>query len=955
MLKMVERYKREVNKMEQDKIVIKGARENNLKNIDLVIPRNKLVIMTGLSGSGKTSLAFDTIYAEGQRRYVESLSAYARQFLGGVEKPDVDLIEGLSPSISIDQKTTSNNPRSTVGTVTEIYDYLRLLYARVGTPYCPIHNEPIVSQTITQMVDRVMEVEDKTRLEIMAPVQRQQKGTFKDYFEKLIKEGYVRVRVDDKVELLEEIEALEKNKKHNIDVVVDRIVKSNEVRSRLHDSIETAAKLAEGLVLVKAGGEEILFSQNYSCPECGFTVAALEPRLFSFNSPLGACDECKGLGITQRVDIDFLIPDSSKSINQGGIIYYKNIIGSENIEWQTFDTLCRHYKINLNKPLKKFTAEEMDVVLHGSKEPISYTISSRSGNTFSRNDYIEGVKSLIERRFVETTSTMSREWYATFMAESPCPKCGGKRLNEMALSVHVGGKNINEWTTMSIGNALAFMKNLQLDKTKAEIARLVIREIENRLNFLMNVGLEYLTLDRIAGSLSGGEAQRIRLATQIGSQLTGVLYVLDEPSIGLHQRDNSRLIQTLKKMRDLGNSLIVVEHDEETMMESDWLVDIGPGAGVHGGNVIASGTPQEVMNNQNSITGQYLSGKMSIATPKQRRKGNGLFIEIKGARENNLKNINVKFPLGTLTVVTGVSGSGKSSLVNEILCKAVQHSLGRTRIKPGLHKSILGLENVDKVIEIGQDPIGRTPRSNPVTYTGVFDEIRDLFTQSPEAKLRGYDKGRFSFNVKGGRCESCQGDGVKRISMHFLPDVYVPCEECHGKRYNDETLQVTFKGKSIYDILEMTVEDSIEFFTSVHRIKSKMQTLHDVGLDYIKLGQPATTLSGGEAQRVKLASELQKKATGKTVFILDEPTTGLHTHDVKKLLDVLQRIVDNGDTVIVIEHNLDMIKCADYIIDIGPEGGDAGGSIVAKGTPEQIAACKESYTGEYLKLVLKKG
>ena len=941
--------------MEQDKIIIKGARENNLKNIDLTIPRNKLVIMTGLSGSGKTSLAFDTIYAEGQRRYVESLSAYARMFLGGVEKPDVDLIEGLSPSISIDQKTTSNNPRSTVGTVTEIYDYLRLLYARVGIPYCPVHHEPIVSQTVTQMIERIMELPEKTRLEIMAPIAHREKGTFKDVFEKLLKDGYLRARVDGEMILLEEPPVLEKNKKHSIDVVVDRIVKSDHVRSRLHDSLETALKLASGIVVVKAGEQELLFSQNYSCPKCGFSLPRLEPRLFSFNSPLGACDECKGLGITQRVDVDYLIPDRTKSIRQGGILFYKNIVNTENVEWQRFEVLCRHYHIDMDKPIQDLSEDELDILLNGSREPIAYRIETRSGNRFDRNDYIEGVKTLIERRYGETSSQMSREWYGSFMAESPCPKCGGKRLNEMALSVQVGRKNIYEWTQMSVVQALEFMEHLELDPVRAEIARLVIREIVNRLSFLKNVGLEYLTLDRLAGTLSGGEAQRIRLATQIGSQLTGVLYVLDEPSIGLHQRDNARLIKTLKNMRDLGNSLIVVEHDEETMLESDWIVDIGPGAGIHGGQVIASGTPQMIMNCEQSITGQYLSGRKRIEVPQQRRKGNGLFLEVRGAQENNLKNINVKFPLGTLTVVTGVSGSGKSSLVNEILCKAVQHTLGRTRIKPGRHKEIRGLENIDKVIEISQDPIGRTPRSNPVTYTGVFDDIRDLFTQTPEAKLRGYDKGRFSFNVRGGRCEACQGDGVKRISMHFLPDVFVPCEECHGRRYNEETLQVTYKGKNIYDVLEMTVEESIEFFSSIHRIRSRLQTLADVGLGYIKLGQPATTLSGGEAQRVKLASELQKKATGKTVFILDEPTTGLHTDDVKKLLAVLQRIVDNGDTVIVIEHNLDVIKCADYLIDIGPEGGDQGGSIVARGTPEQVARVEKSYTGQYLRPLLKKG
>lgn len=936
----------------QENIVIKGAKENNLKNIDLTIPRNQLVIMTGLSGSGKTSLAFDTIYAEGQRRYVESLSAYARQFLGGVDKPDVESIEGLSPAISIDQKTTSNNPRSTVGTVTEIYDYLRLLYARVGTPYCPTHNEPIESQTITQMIDRLMMEEDKTRMEIMAPVVRNQKGTFKDYFEKLQKEGYIRLRVDGEMRMLEEEVILEKNKKHNLDVIIDRIVKSSDSRSRLHDSIETALKLADGLCLVKIGEEEVLFSSNYACKICGFSMPPIEPRLFSFNAPLGACDVCKGLGVTQKVDVDLLIPDRSKSIRQGGIVYYKNTCGTDNIEWQRFAVLCNHYKVKLDTPLNKLSKNQMDRLLYGSDEMISYAITSSSGNTFSRTEYVEGIVSLIERRYLETSSQMSKDWYATFMMESPCPKCGGKRLNEMALCVKVQDKNIHEFTCMTVKEALVWVHNLKLDPTKTEIARLVLQEIRNRLQFLKDVGLEYLSLDRLAGTLSGGEAQRIRLATQIGSQLTGVLYVLDEPSIGLHQRDNAKLIKTLKNMRDLGNSLIVVEHDEETMMESDYIVDIGPGAGIHGGHVIAIGTPQEVMQNENSITGQYLSGKMKIEVPSKRRKGNGKFITIQGAKENNLKNINVKFPLGCLSVVTGVSGSGKSTLVNEIFCKAVQHSLGRVRIKPGEHKAILGLDELDKVIEISQDPIGRTPRSNPVTYTGVFDDIRDLFALTPEAKLRGYDKGRFSFNVRGGRCEMCQGDGVKRISMNFLPDVYVPCEECKGKRYNEETLQVTYKGKNIFDVLDMTVEDALEYFTSIHKIKSKLQTLHDVGLDYVKLGQSSTTLSGGEAQRVKLASELQKKATGKTVFILDEPTTGLHTHDVKKLLVVLQRIVDNGDTVLVIEHNLDVIKNADYIIDMGPEGGDGGGSVVVCGTPEKVAACEESHTGRYLKKVL---
>ncbi|MEG0164076.1 excinuclease ABC subunit UvrA [Anaerorhabdus sp.] len=941
--------------MEQNKIVIKGAKENNLKNIDLEIPRNQLVIMTGLSGSGKTSLAFDTIYAEGQRRYVESLSAYARQFLGGVEKPDVELIEGLSPSISIDQKTTSNNPRSTVGTVTEIYDYLRLLYARVGTPYCPTHNEPITSQTIQQMVERVMQLPDKTRLEILAPVVKEQKGTQKDLFAKLQKDGYVRVRVDGEVKLLEDEIVLEKNKKHTVEIVVDRIVKSSDSKSRLHDSLENALRQSDGTVIVKTPEEELLFSSNYACKICGFSVPHLEPRLFSFNAPLGACPTCNGLGVTQEVDVDYLIPDRSKSIRKGGIVYYKNIVDSTNIEWQTFAILCKTYGIDLDKPIEKLTKKQIEMILYGSDQPIEYSITSSSGNKFSRNDYIEGVKTLIERRFVETTSSMSKEWYQTFMMESTCPTCKGRRLNEMALCVRVGDKNIVEFTEMSVRVALEWVNQLKLNTMQAKIADLVLKEIRNRLTFLLDVGLEYLTLDRLAGTLSGGEAQRIRLATQIGSRLTGVLYVLDEPSIGLHQRDNAKLIQTLKNMRDLGNSLIVVEHDEETMMESDWIVDIGPGAGVHGGEVIASGTPTQVMKNKKSITGQYLSGALKIEVPEKRRKGNGKFIEIIKASENNLKNISVKIPLGTMTVVTGVSGSGKSTLVNEILCKAVQHSLGRVRIKPGKHKEIKGLDEIDKIIEIGQDPIGRTPRSNPVTYTGVFDDVRDLFAMTPEAKLRGYDKGRFSFNVKGGRCEACQGDGVRRISMNFLPDVYVPCEECHGKRYNDETLQVTYKDKNIFDVLDMTVEDSILFFNNIHKIRDKMQTLHDVGLDYIKLGQSSTTLSGGEAQRVKLASELQKKATGKTVFILDEPTTGLHSHDVRKLLTVLQRIVDNGDTVLIIEHNLDVIKCADYLIDLGPEGGDGGGTIVATGTPEQVAKVEKSYTGQYLKRVLKKG
>ncbi len=937
--------------MEHGYIDIKGARENNLKDIDLKVPRDKFVIMTGVSGSGKTSLAFDTIYAEGQRRYVESLSAYARQFLGNSEKPDVDSIEGLSPAISIDQKTTSNNPRSTVGTVTEIYDYLRLLYARIGVPYCPTHGEPITSQTIKQMIDKIMELEDKTRLIILSPVVQGKKGTHKDLFERLQKEGFLRVRIDGETKLLEDVEPLEKNKKHTIDVVVDRIVKGND-RSRLHDSLETALNMSDGLAIVSYNGEEILFSSNYSCKYCGFSIPKLEPKLFSFNSPFGACDACKGLGITQKVDVDYLIPDRSKSIREGAIIYYKNIVDTENLEWQKFAALLNYYHISMDKPIAEFTKKELEIVLYGSKDIISYQLESRSGNVLKKSEFIEGVCTLIERRYMETSSQASREWYATFLAEAPCPVCGGKRLNEQALSVRVGGLNIYEWTSMSVKQAVSFMDELQLTKQQEEIAKLIVKEIKERLSFLNNVGLGYLTLDRLAGTLSGGEAQRIRLATQIGSHLSGVLYVLDEPSIGLHQRDNDRLIRTLKDMRDLGNSLIVVEHDEDTMRASDYIIDIGPGAGVHGGEVVAQGTPKEVMENPNSLTGQYLSGKLKIEVPKERRKGNKKKLEIVGACENNLKNVSVKIPLGTLCVVTGVSGSGKSSLVNEVLSKGIMHALGRSKIKPGKHKRIKGIENIDKIIDISQDPIGRTPRSNPATYTGVFDDIRTLFAQTPDAKMHGYDKGRFSFNVKGGRCEACQGDGILKISMHFLPDVYVPCEECQGKRYNEETLQVTYKGKNIYDVLEMSVEEAIDFFSNVHKIKHKLQTLKDVGLGYIKLGQSATTLSGGEAQRVKLASELQRKATGKTLFVLDEPTTGLHTHDVKKLLEVLQRIVTNGDTVLVIEHNLDVIKSADYIIDIGPEGGDEGGTIVACGTPEEIAKVEHSYTGQYLKKVL---
>ena len=938
----------------EDKLVIKGARENNLKNINIEIPKNKLVIMTGLSGSGKTSLAFDTIYAEGQRRYVESLSAYARQFLGNMEKPDVDSIEGLSPAIAIDQKTTSNNPRSTVGTVTEIYDYLRLLYARIGKAYCPTHDVVIESQTIKQMADTIDRYDDGDRLMVVARVVKRKKGTFKDYFADLLKDGYLRVKVDGQMYMLDEEIVLDKNKKHDIDVIIDRIVKKDGYRSRLIDALEVALKLTGGEAIVQnlTKDKEELFSEHLSCPICDFSVPKLEPRLFSFNNPLGACEDCKGLGIKNEVDIDLLIPDKNLSINEGGIRYFKTAVGTNRIEWQRFLVLCHTYDIDLDKPLKDFTKKEMSYILNGSSEPISYEIVSDSGNVSKTTKYIEGVQSLIARRYEETTSKWSKEWYASFMAEHTCPTCQGRRLNDQVLSVRVGGYNIAEFTEQSIVQALDFVKNLQLSDYELNIARLVLKEINDRLSFLNNVGLGYLTLSRRAGGLSGGEAQRIRLATQIGTRLTGVLYVLDEPSIGLHQRDNNKLIQSLQDIRDLGNSVLVVEHDEDTMKASDYIIDIGPGAGVHGGQVICAGTPEEVMQCPDSITGQYLSGKKKIAVPRNRRKGNGNFLEIKGAKEHNLKNINVKFPLGSFNVVTGVSGSGKSTLVNDILGKALMKHVYHSKEKPGEHKAILGIEHIDKVIEVSQDPIGRTPRSNPVTYTGVFDDIRELFAQTNEAKMRGYDKGRFSFNVKGGRCEACQGDGLKKISMHFLPDVYVPCEQCEGKRYNEETLQVTYKDKNIYDILEMTVEEALGFFENLPKIKNKIQTLYDVGLGYVKLGQSATTLSGGEAQRVKLASELQKKSTGKTVYILDEPTTGLHSHDVARLIDVLQRIVDQGDTIIVIEHNLDIIKVADYIVDLGPEGGDGGGTVVVCGTPEKVARCEDSFTGQFLKDML---
>lgn len=935
-----------------DKIVIRGARVNNLKNINLDLPRNKLIVMTGLSGSGKTSLAFDTIYAEGQRRYVESLSSYARQFLGGVDKPDVDIIEGLSPAIAIDQKTTSNNPRSTVATITEIYDYLRLLYARCGIAYCPNHNIPINAMTIQTMVNRVMAFENGERIEILANVVTNRKGSFKDLFAKYKKDGYLRLYVDNELYDIDEVPELDKNKRHNIEVVIDRIVKKDGIETRLNDSLEIALKLADGTCIVKHGDKQELFSSHYSCPICGFTVPTLEPRLFSFNSPLGACDECKGLGVTMSVDLDYLMPDMSKSIAQGGIRYYKNIYGTNNLEWQNFDTLLKHYKISKTKPLNKMSKKEMDIILYGSDEEIKYSVTSTGGTTYNKVGYIEGVKSLIERRYEETQSKFGKEYYGSFMIESECEKCHGARLNEKVLSVKVGDKNIYEATCMSIADSQEYLKNLKLSEMNREIAKTLLNELSARLRFLNDVGLDYLTLNRVAGSLSGGEAQRIRLATQIGSALTGVLYVLDEPSIGLHQKDNAKLIETLKKMRDLDNTVIVVEHDGETMLESDYIVDIGPGAGKDGGEVVFAGTPEEILKDEKSITGQYLSFRKRIDIPEVRRKGNGKKIKVIGAEENNLKNIDVEFPLGKFICVTGVSGSGKSSLVIETLTKSIMKSLDRVRIKPGKVKKVDGLKNIDKIVYITQDPIGRTPRSNPATYTGVFDDIRDLFAMTPDSKERGYSKSRYSFNVQGGRCEACFGDGVKRISMLFIPDVYVECEECHGKRYNSETLEVRYKGKNIYDVLKMPVKEALEFFKNHKKIKDKLQVLYDVGLGYIELGQSATTLSGGEAQRVKLASELQKKSTGKTMYVLDEPTTGLHMDDVLKLIRIINRIVDNGDTVVVIEHNLDVIKCADHIIDLGPDGGDNGGEIIAQGTPEEVAKVENSYTGQYLKKVL---
>ncbi|MDT2171024.1 excinuclease ABC subunit UvrA [Paenibacillus larvae] len=940
--------------MARDNIVIKGARAHNLKNIDVIIPRDKFVVLTGLSGSGKSSLAFDTIYAEGQRRYVESLSSYARQFLGQMDKPDMDSIEGLSPAISIDQKTTSRNPRSTVGTVTEIYDYLRLLFARIGHPHCPVHGTEITSQTIEQMVDRIMEYPERTKLQILAPIVSGRKGEHTKLFADIQKQGYVRVRVDGEVMDVSDKISLEKNKKHTIEVVVDRIVVKPDIETRLADSLETALNLAGGRVIVDVmEQEELLFSQNLACPICGFSIDDLAPRMFSFNSPFGACPECDGLGSQMIVDPDLLVPNKNKTIEDGA---FETWAGStSNYYPQFLKAVCTHYNIPTDIPVSELTDEQMKILLYGTGgEKVRFRYENDFGVTKDALVPFEGIVRNLERRYRDTYSDGIREHIEGYMSTKPCPKCKGQRLKPETLAVTINGKNIAHATSLSIGEAQKWFESLELSDRELAIARLILKEIRSRLGFLVNVGLDYLTLHRSAGTLSGGEAQRIRLATQIGSSLMGVLYILDEPSIGLHQRDNTRLIQTLEHMRNLGNTLIVVEHDEDTMLAADYIIDIGPGAGIHGGQVVSQGTPEEVMKDEKSLTGQYLSGRKFIAVPAARRKPNGKWIELKGAKENNLRNVNVKVPLGVFTCVTGVSGSGKSTLINEILYKTLARELNGAKTRPGEFKEIKGLEHVDKVIDIDQSPIGRTPRSNPATYTGVFDDIRDVFANTTEAKVRGYKKGRFSFNVKGGRCEACRGDGIIKIEMHFLPDVYVPCEVCKGKRYNRETLEVKYKGMNISDILDMTIEDACEFFKNIPKIQRKLQTILDVGLGYMKLGQPATTLSGGEAQRVKLASELYRRSTGKTIYILDEPTTGLHIDDIDRLLKVLHRLVENGDTVLVIEHNLDVIKTADYLIDLGPEGGNRGGTIVATGTPEDVVQVEGSYTGQYLSPILER-